>query len=182
MKLQCDRPLSNWRWCCHVRGHAGRHSHTWQPGDARYLDIDDKLVDMETGEVVGYGEGLGQRIIEEIVAERIGNPPSREEIQAKARRVLKMYGFTIPDEFKVAHASPPKGYDWYYEGDTKAMGVDTSGHTVEFDFTNGKIQRVYSLNQRREAVDCARRLGATKASQKLDIPVETIRTWAKRSK
>jgi hypothetical protein len=179
---QCSRPLLGGRRCCHVRGHYRRHSHTWQPGDARYLDIDEKLLDMETGEVVGYGAGLGQRVIENIVSERIANPPSREEIQAKARRVLEVqYGFTIPDEFKaVVHASPPKGYEWHYEGVTKAIGIDASGHNVEFDFTSGKVQRIYSVNQRQEAVGYARRYGSAKAAAEFDIPSATIRSWVGR--
>ena len=184
MKLKCNRPLFGGRTCCHVKGHDRRHSHTWQPGDARKLDIDDKILDMETGEIAGYSGDLAQRIIGEITGERITGPqPSRGEVQAKARRVLEMqYGFKIPDNPKRVYASAPKGYDWHYEGDRKAIGVDASGHDVEFDFTSGKVQRIYSVNQRREAVAYASRLGPTQASRKLDIPVETIRTWAKRSK
>ena len=176
---QCSHSLSGGRRCCHVKGHGGRHSHTWQQGDARYLEIDEKLLDMETGEVAGYSGELAQRIIEEITGE--WPPLTREEKQAKARRVLEMqYGFTIPDKPQRVHASPPRGYNWHYEGDTKAIGIDTSGHDVEFDFTSGKVQRIYSLNQRREATAYARRYGATKAARKLDIPTETIRSWVKR--
>jgi len=132
VNLKCNRPLFGGRTCCHVKGHGGRHSHTWQPGDARDLVIDDKLIDMETGEVAGYGEGLGQQVIEDIVSERITNPPTRREIQAKARRVLEMqYGFKIPDKSQRVYASAPKGYDWHYEGDTKAIGIDAGGHDVE---------------------------------------------------
>ena len=182
MKLRCDHSLFGGRSCCHVKGHSRRHSHTWQPGDARYLEIDEKLIDMETGEVVGYCGGLGDEVIKDIIQERDSHQPSPEEKQAKARRVLEMYGFNIPDKPQRVHASPPRGYSWHYEGDYKAIGVDTLGHNVEFDFTNGKVQRIYSVNQRREAVDYARRFGAARASRKLDIPAATIRSWASRSK
>jgi len=180
--MVCNHPLFGGRSCCHVRGHAGRHSHTWQPGDARYLDIDDKLTDMETGEVVGYTGDLGHRIIEEITGQRINQPePTPAEKQAKARRVLEtQYGATFRDCGPV-HAYPPtKGYKWHYEGTFKAFGKDASGHNVEFSFETGRVSRIYSLNARREAVDYARRLGATKASRKFDIPVATIRSWTER--
>src|SRR5579859_2224821 len=182
--MRCNHPLFGGRSCCHVRGHSGRHSHTWQPGDARYLDIDDKLIDMETGEVAGYTGELGQRIAEEITGERITNPPpTPEEKQAKARRVLEVqYGAKFFDDLTPVHASPPKGYNWHFEGDTKAIGVDTSGHDVEFDFTSGKTTRIYSVNQRRAAVDYARRFGPAKAAGKYDIPLATVRSWTRRSK
>jgi hypothetical protein len=184
VNLKCNRPLFSGRTCCHVKGHDGRHSHTWQRGEARYLDIDERIIDMETGEVAGYSGDLAQRIIGEITGARITGPqPSRDEIQAKARRVLEMqYGFNIPDRSQRVYASAPTGYDWHYEGETKAIGIDASGHDVEFDFTSGKVQRIYSVNQRSEAVAYARRFGTTKAAQKFDIPVRTVTTWKSRAK
>ena len=71
---RCDHPLAGDRTCCHVgdaraigydhcpgndnqcwhsyplrRLH--RHSHTWQPADAKRVDIDGREIDMETGEI-----------------------------------------------------------------------------------------------------------------------------------
>ena len=180
---RCDHPLLHGRSCCHVKGHGlySRHSHTWQLGDARYVDIDDKIIDMETGEVVGYSGGLGQQIIEALINER--RPESIEDKQARARRTLELqYGFDIPDPLPTPHTIPPKGYAWHYEGDTKAFGTDNDGHDVAFDFTSGKTQRIYSVNQRREAVEYARRFGDTKASRKFDIPAKTISSWKGRSR
>jgi hypothetical protein len=185
---RCNHPLSGGRLCCHVQGHDGRHSHTWQQGDARYLDTDDKIIDTETGEVVGYCGDLADEAIAEIIAGRGAfhrKPELDPERQAKARRVLEVqYGATFFDDITPARAKPPagNGYRWHYEGAMKAIGTDGNGHDIEFDFASGKVQRIYSASQRRQVVDYARRLGATSASRKFDIPVETIRTWAKRSK
>jgi hypothetical protein len=176
---RCDHPLSGGRTCCYVKGHDGRHSHTWQPGDARYLDIDGRLIDMETGEVVGYSGDLGHRIIEQITGERIGRPePSPEEKQAKARRVLEtQYGARFPEKQAPCHAVPPKGYTWHYEGTFHLYGRDHNGNDVAYDFRDGKVRRIYSLRQRREAVEYARKSGASEAARKLGIPRKTIVTW-----
>jgi hypothetical protein len=177
---QCNHPLSRGRSCCHVKGHAGRHSHTWQQGDARYLDIDDKIIDMETGEVVGYSGDLGHRIIDTLASER--KEPAPDEKQAKARRVLeRQYGARIPENYGPVYAVPPDGYDWHYEGTYRAYGTDSIGHSVEFDFRTGKVQRIYSQNQRKEVVSYARASTAAKASRKFGIPAGTIRSWMKRS-
>lgn len=176
---RCDRTLLYGRTCCRVKGHGGKHLHTWQTGDARYLEIDEKLIDMETGEVTGYCGELGQRILEEIIAERDSRKPeSREQVQAKARRTLKMqYGFDITEQRQPVHAAPPKGYRWHYEGTYKAYGTDDSGNDVEFDFRSNRVSRIYSVNQRREAIAYARRYGSVKAAQKFGIPSATIRQW-----
>jgi hypothetical protein len=50
--LKCAAPLAKGRECVHTQGHDGRHSHTWQPGDARLQQIGDRLINMETGEFV----------------------------------------------------------------------------------------------------------------------------------
>jgi hypothetical protein len=183
MTPRCDHALTNGRTCCHVEGHDGRHSHTWQRGDARYLDVNGKVVDMETGEVAGYSGDLGQTIIGEIISERDSQPQlSAEEKQAKARRVLEVqYGVSIPENQPPVHATPPRtGFNWHYEGDTKAIGVTSAGKDVEFDFTTGKVTRLYSLNQRRDAAAYARRFGAAKAARKFDIPRKTVTTWVNR--
>lgn len=164
-----------------------RHSHSWQPGDARYPDIDGYIIDMETGEVVGDYEDLGQEAIKEIIKNQgiyYRKPELNPNMQSKAREALvKMYGFQIPEEFKSRSTLPPaKGYKWHYKGTHTAIGVDDQGHNVEYDYTTEKVHRIYSLNERREAVAYARRFGATKAAKKFDIPYSTLNNWARRSK
>jgi hypothetical protein len=184
MMDQCNHPLFIGRSCVHVKGHDGRHSHTWQQGDARYLDIDDKLIDMETGEVVGYTGDLAHKIIEEIVGKPFHRKPELDpDRQAKARRVLEtQYGARFRDCGPV-HAYPPTdGYRWHYEGTFKAFGTDRDGNDVEFDFHGGKVRRIYSLNQRTDAVAYARRFGVPAASRKFGIPAGTIYAWKDRKR
>lgn len=192
----CGHPLTCGRTCCHLSGHAGRHSHTWQRGAARYEDIDCKMIDMETGEVTGYTGGLAQRIIETITGERDdpGFQPTPGEKRAKARRVLEVqYGFKFPleGEYDVlpgdSTVAVPAGEsimarncNWHWKGTDKAIGTDQAGHDVEFDYQSGKVTRIYSQNDRREAVSYARRFGPAKASRKLNIPAGTIRSWINR--
>jgi hypothetical protein len=178
----CGQPLSNGRTCVHVKGHSERHSYAWQEGDARYQNVDDKLIDMATGEVVGYTGGVASEIIQQIIAERqVGPEPSAEEKQAKARRVLEVqYGATFPDGCGPVRTIPLAGYEWTYEGTFKTFGYDPEGNYVSYCFETGKIARLYSLNQRRQAVDYARRWGPTAAARKLGIPLGTIKSWVQR--
>jgi hypothetical protein len=180
----CGKRLSGGRTCIHVKGHYVRHGATWQVGDARYLDIDGHLLDMATGEVIGFVVDDTSRVIAEIAAERAPDgrhPADPAERQRKARRVLELYGWHIPDKPATCYAVPPKGYDWYFEGDHAAYGTDSNGHSVEFDFATGKLRRMYSLNDKRRAVAYAKRYGAAKAAKKYDIPAATVRVWTRRS-
>ena len=68
----------------------------------------------------------------------------------------------------------PDGYRWYYKSPTHIYGDDGHGHAVEFDRNAGKVIRLYSVNERREAVAYARRFGAAKAARKFEIPPATI--------
>src|SRR4051794_9032062 len=91
---QCRRSLLRGP-CVHTKGHAlySRHSHTWQPGDARYLVIDDKCIDMETGEITGFYGDLGQEVIDKIIGDRGSYHRKPEQDPAKlerARKVLEM--------------------------------------------------------------------------------------------
>lgn len=178
----CGQLLARGRTCVHVKGIPHGHSAAWQQGDARYQNIDDKIIDMVTGEVVGYAGDLARGIIQELVTGRLAAPePSPQEKQAKARRVLEsQYGATFPNGCGPVRAIPPAGYEWYFEGTYKAHGYDPDGNVVSFDFISGEIKRIYSLNQRQRAVDYARLLGATQAARKLKIPVATIRSWTRR--
>jgi hypothetical protein len=62
--LRCDHPLTQGRTCVHVKGHAGHHSHTWQPGDGAWFSLrDGRQINGETGEVRGTA-GLAESLIE----------------------------------------------------------------------------------------------------------------------
>ena len=123
---KCNHSLLGGRSCGHVKGsprivyepcpykeekcnhgHAipgtiHRHSHTWQQGDARYEDTDGKRIDMETGEVVGNTEGIGEQLIREIIEDRgiyHRKPELNPDMPTNARRVLEMqYGATTFDD------------------------------------------------------------------------------------
>jgi len=134
---------------------------------------------METGEVRGYTEFGIDGIIEGIRGERA-------EALANARRVLRLYGWVVPDGINVVTIPEGKAavialaVDWYYHGASGwSYGRDESGHNYE-QSPGGKLKRIYSLNQRNEAVAYARRYGAAKAGRKYDVPAKTIRSWMNR--
>jgi hypothetical protein len=176
---RCNHPLSRGRKCCHVKGHGRRHSHTWHLGDARYEHIGNCLLDMETGEVIGQWLDGVSRISAEVKQSR----RARED----ALRALwnHLPGFTVPQGPLSALRwedveGAPMDINFHYHGESGwSYGTDTNGHDVSVS-PGGKVERVYSVNQRQEAVSCARRFGAAKASRKFDIPVKTIRTWVNR--
>jgi hypothetical protein len=166
----CGHSLAVGRSCVHVHGVPHRHSHTWQLGDARYERVNGHLVNMETGEVVGDWPEI----------DVTGFLSSGNHI-----RVLELYlpGFAqaielVREEARMLNA--PNGFDWHYRSPTHIYGSDSSGHSVEFDRATGRVTRLYSVNERRQAVDYAQRFGPTKASRKLGVPVNTIKSWAKR--
>ena len=187
----CSRPLSRGRTCVHVKGapaigykncgeqdcahgHAlpapHRHSHTWQQGDARYCQVNDYRVDMETGEISGEWPEIdmtGLRASDDHIRVLELHFPGFAEAMERTRKEAEML-------------NAPNGYRWYYTSPTHIYGDDPSGHAVEFERVTGKITRLYSVNQRHEAVDYAQRFGAAKASRKLDIPQRTVRSWAER--
>jgi hypothetical protein len=169
----CNRPLARDRFCCHVKGHLTRHSHTWNTGNARYGSVNGYLTDMETGEVVAVDSDDTSRVIE---LGRAGNSAS------DPRRVLELYLPGFNDTVKPL--DPPEGskYRWHYQTLAIALGTDESGRDVEFDRHTGKIHRIYSVSERREAILCARRLGAAKTARKFNIPDATIRSWVNRER
>ena len=174
----CNHPLTRGRSCCHARGHEGRHSHTWQRGDARSEHIGDYLLNMETGEVIGDWPDDTSRIIAEVHSE----PHTRED----ALRVLRnqLPGFKEPvgplpalDWDDDMERYPMDNITFHYHGQSGySYGVTSMGHDVSVS-PAGKVDRLYSINQRREAVEYARRFGAAKAARKFDIPAGSIRSW-----
>jgi hypothetical protein len=108
----------------------------------------------------------------------------------KCELVIEVYGDLIIDgmtgekvSVETISGNPlPANVRWHYRTTDIAIGVDEHGNDVRYDRQTGKLSRIYSQNQRKDAVEYAGRFGATKASRKFDIPVETIRSWAKRTK
>ena len=71
--------------------------------------------------------------------------------------------------------------NWHYRGSTGwSYGQDDDGHDYKLS-PEGKLKRIYSLNQQREG-RLRGPVRATKASQRFDIPVTTVRSWIKRGK
>lgn len=182
---QCNQPLSRGRVCVHVKDVSYRHSHSWQLGDARYLDVDGKRVDMETGEVVARTDFGTEQIIAEVKAERA--TWTREEVQAHARRVLEgQYGFKLPeDAFPIEADEPPAetvNVNYHHHGMSGwSYGTCEKGHSYERS-PEGRLRRIHSRNERIEVVEYAKEHTAAEASRKFDIPVKTVRTWVNRSK
>jgi hypothetical protein len=159
-----------------------RHAHSWQLADAKRVDIDGREIDMETGEIGGYAGFATRDIIDGIKA------LNQWGTLADARRVLRLYGWEVPDDINVVAIPEGKvpevmlSVNWHYRGVTGwSYGQDPDGRNYE-QSPDGKIKRIYSLNQQREVTTYVRRFGATKASRKFDIPVATVRSWVKRGK
>ena len=170
-------------WHPFAKGRSHRHSHTWQMGDARYSRVGDKLVDMETGEVTGIWPNGAPQVIERVKAARAGW--TEADTRANARRVLRLHGFKLPDNdgyaAPVDHIMEAKiTVEWHYQGASGwAYGTDQAGHNYELS-PAGKLSRLYSLNERHDAMAYMGRFGASKAARKFDIPQRTIRSWAER--
>lgn len=104
--------------------------------------------------------------------------------QANARRVLRLYGADLPDDDYAVPVTNPAEVrimvDWHYHGASGwSYGRDQAGHNYEMS-PEGRMARIYSMNERAEAVAYAGRFGDTKAARKFDVPRRTIRTWAER--
>jgi hypothetical protein len=210
---RCNHPLSEGRTCCHVKGapaigyepcpvkgsygpgaddqcwhpfakdRSHRHGHTWQMGEARYVATGGKVIDMETGEVTGNAEFGTDQIIGKIRPGR--DSRNRADIIADAGRVLRLYGFNLPDDDSYAvpvsdHMKADIMVNWHYHGASGwSYGTDQDGHNYELS-PEGKLGRIYSPNERREAVDYMRKFGPAKAVRKFGAPRRTIRSWAER--
>lgn len=181
MSLVCATPLTRGRRCVHVRGHASRHSHTWHYGDARFLAVGGRLVNMQTGEFAGLWLDDSSRIVGQVKA------GSRTRVDALRTLRGHLPGFKVPkgplvelgwDDAKERPVS--ESIVFHYHGHSGySYGRNRAGHDVSVS-PRGKTERLYTLNQRRDAVEFAGRFGAAKAARKFDIPAATIRSWARR--
>jgi hypothetical protein len=72
------------------------------------------------------------------------------------------------------------GATWHYSGDGMRVGVDAQGRDVRQDLKTGKVSRIYSVQMRRDAVEFAERFGAAHASRKFHIPAKTVQGWVNR--
>jgi hypothetical protein len=173
-------------WHAFAKNEPHRHSHTWQLGDGRYGASRRCIVNLETGEVAGIRADDASHVIEDVKSGPFHYKPELDPgTQANARRILRLYGFTLPDDD--AYAVPVDHIteagivvEWHYHGKSGwSYGTDQDGHNYEMS-PDGKLKRIYALNERREAVLLAQRFGPTKASRKFGIPLETVRSWSKR--
>jgi hypothetical protein len=140
---------------------------------------------METGEIIGYADFGTDDIIEDIRSEREWWDSA--DAQANARRVMRLYGWNLPDGENVVailkrEATKVVGtVDWHYHGESGwSYGQDSDGHNYE-QSPDGTVKRIYSLNERRRVVELAQRLGPGIASRKYGVPRETIRSWSRRA-
>ena len=174
-------------WHAFAKNEPHRHSHTWQLGDARYGTSSGKLVDLETGEFRGNAEFGTDEIIKGIQAGPFHCKPELDPgMQANARRVLRLYGFNLPDDddyaVPVDHLTEAGiMVEWHYRGASGwSYGKDQEGRNYEMS-PEGRLKRIYSLNERGETVTYAQRFGAARAARKFDVPAGTIRSWINRS-
>ena len=163
-----------------------RHSATWLHGSARLVKVGDWLVDPDTGEQIEAAPWIPE-IIEEVRRDPFHYKPELDPNRhADARRALRLTVFNFAldnDDYAVDVtniAEVKVTVEWHYHGASGwSYGHDRAGHSYELS-PDGKVKRIYSLNECREALAFARRFGPTKAAQKLDIPVNTIKSWRRR--
>lgn len=173
-------------WHSFPKNKSHRHSSTWLHGDARYVKAGDWLADPETGEKI---EALPWPL--DIIGEtRRGPFYSRPELdparRAGARLALRLTVFSFAldnDDYAVLVSNPAEvkiTVEWHYHGGSGwSYGRDQAGHNYEMS-PEGKVKRIYSMNESREAVAYAGQFGPAKAARKFDIPVDTIRSWKRR--
>ena len=108
------------------------------------------------------------------------------DYQCRCELVIEVYADTIIHGYTgkpiEAHCEEdgvtitiPDGITPYYVTPEAAYGFDAHGHDVEV--RDGKVTRIYSQNQRQEAIAAAELKGVAATAQELDIPVKTIRSW-----
>jgi hypothetical protein len=92
------------------------------------------------------------------------------------------YGFENADGSKPPVAPPAVNVDveWHYRGKLVWMGRDAEGHDYEKDARTGNVTRVYSANDKRDAVALAAEHGVTAAARKTGIPWSTLKNWVAR--
>lgn len=182
-----SRPGADIRcWHPFAKKESHRHSDTWLHGDARLVRAGDWLADSGTGEKV---QALPWPL--DIIGEtRRGPFYSRPDLdpnrQADARRALRLTVFSFAldnDDYAVEITNPTEvkvAVEWHYHSASGwSYGHDQAGHNYELS-PEGRLKRIYSLNERREAVTYAQRFGPARAARKFDIPPGTVRSWASR--
>jgi hypothetical protein len=76
---------------------------------------------------------------------------------------------------------PHPDCQWHHvTRDGRHYGTDASGHDVLWDQSTGRLGRIYSTYQRREAVRLADMFGVAASARELDIPRKTVATWVRR--
>lgn len=185
--LQCGKALPKGRRCVKLKGHEEivlqsgksdeRHSYTWQMGDAAIVVWPDgRTVDMGTGELLC--EGL------DLFSEGTRFPYTASAPIEVLRNYLPGFREAEDHEWKsdtmTAIATPVIEADYYYHGNGISIGRTREGYTVSRYDKSGKVERIYSVDERQSAVDLARQIGLTAASLKLDVPRNSIKSWMRR--
>jgi len=184
--LQCSKPLTQGRRCVKLKGHDGivlqngkddsRHSYTWQMGNAKDLPwADGRTIDMETGELLLDALDLRPEDLRSLIAQVHPLDVLRNHLPGFAEAESREWkGDTM-----TAIATPVIEVDYYYHGNGLSVGTTREGYTVA-RHESGKIERIYSVRERQEAVSVAGEIGLTAASLKLDIPRNSIKSWIRR--
>jgi hypothetical protein len=66
---------------------------------------------------------------------------------------------------------------WHYKGTGHRLGRTAEGADVRQDVETGKIERIYSLRQRDDALKLAAECGQSEAARRLGIPRATVQSW-----
>lgn len=175
---RCDQPLSGGKTCCHVEGHKDfedqqgktiAHSHTWHHGAAGNVYTDQYIIGGETGEILGDNWTLDYPSY---------RSPKHGTVDDARRVLANQYGFNFDITAALPlERRPPSNFEWHYRGDTHYYGIDSNGYDVEWSETTGKVKRVYSINQKRQAARYAKRYGLANAVRKFNIPKQQIHSW-----
>lgn len=67
--------------------------------------------------------------------------------------------------------------DWHYFGSTHWFGRDAEGRDYEMDINTGKVERIYSVRDKRDALELIAEYGLSAASRKTSIPRTTLKNW-----
>ena len=74
-------------------------------------------------------------------------------------------------------AQPREDISWYFTGSLVWMGRDAEGRDYQMDVKTGKIERAYSANEKREALQLIAEYGLSAVSRKTGIPRTTLKNW-----
>jgi hypothetical protein len=93
------------------------------------------------------------------------------------------YGIEMPayEQDTITGGQTVDDVSYYFRANSgRSYGITTDGHDVRRDDATGRISRMYSMTQKRDAVEVVREYGLSAASRKLDIPRPTLKSWATR--